>query len=215
MLFTKLVNFCWCVCVGVMARKEHKLSVDKFHKISLLGSEEERRPLLLDQGPPPADTCLFAYIILYLQGVGHLLPWNFFITANEVSLELVYSSGCGASVLLLQEHNFLAVTHLVYVLLSRTHTFSTLRASLHVSQTWPILLAMDLKTPLRTIFQWPQCFLSLSWEASMSGFKASKSYPSSFCSSIPHSSLSSHSLLTGYTTSTGCSWPYWSCWCCL
>ena len=73
-----------------MARKEHKLSVDKFHKISLLGSEEERRPLLLTQGPPPADTCLLAYIILYLQGVGHLLPWNFFITANKVGLELVY-----------------------------------------------------------------------------------------------------------------------------
>ena len=91
MVFAKLANLCCvCVCVGVMARKEHKLSVDKFHKISLLGSEEERRPLLLTQGPPPADTCLLAYIILYLQGVGHLLPWNFFITANKVSLELVY-----------------------------------------------------------------------------------------------------------------------------
>ena len=65
-----------------MARKGHKLTVDKFHKISLLGSEEERRPLILDQGPPPADTCLFTYLILYLQGIGHLLPWNFFITAK-------------------------------------------------------------------------------------------------------------------------------------
>jgi len=42
-------------------------------------------PLLLGQGKPPADTCLLTYIILYLQGIGHLLPWNFFITANEVS----------------------------------------------------------------------------------------------------------------------------------
>ena len=70
---------------------------------------------------------------------------------------------------------------------SHSHTFSILRASLHV-QTWPILLAMDLKTVLRTIFQWPQCSLSLSWEVSISGFRASKSYFLPSSSSTPHPS---------------------------
>lgn len=66
--------------------KERKVTVDKFHKINrFAGTDDERHPLLLGQGKPPADTCLLTYIILYLQGIGHLLPWNFFITANEVS----------------------------------------------------------------------------------------------------------------------------------
>ena len=75
----------------------------------------------------------------------------------------------------------------VYCPHTLSHTFSILRASLHV-QTWPILLAMDLKTVLRTIFQWPQCSLSLSWEVSISGFRASKSYLLPSSSSTPHPS---------------------------
>ena len=78
---------------------------------------------------------------------------------------------------------------------SHSHTFSILRASLHV-QTWPILLAMDLKTVLRTIFQWPQCSLSLSWEVSISGFRASKSYLLPSSSSTPHPSHLSPSPLS-------------------
>ena len=73
------------VCVGAMARKDGKFSVGKFHKINQLSGEDERCPLLLNQGPPPADTCLLAYVILYIQGVGILLPWNFFINAKQVS----------------------------------------------------------------------------------------------------------------------------------
>ena len=69
-----------------MTEKGRKITVDKFHKINrFAGTDEERHPLLLGQGTPPADACLLTYIILYLQGVGHLLPWNFFITASEVS----------------------------------------------------------------------------------------------------------------------------------
>ena len=37
---------------------------------------------------PPSDLCHATYFIFFLMGVGHLLPWNFFITAQNVSLEL-------------------------------------------------------------------------------------------------------------------------------
>ncbi len=33
---------------------------------------------------PPPDRCMFTYMIFFLHGIGHLLPWNFFITANMV-----------------------------------------------------------------------------------------------------------------------------------
>ena len=34
---------------------------------------------------PPSDWCFSTYFIFILLGVGHLLPWNFFITAQTVS----------------------------------------------------------------------------------------------------------------------------------
>ena len=33
---------------------------------------------------PPSDLCFTTYLIFGLMGVGHLLPWNFFITAHSV-----------------------------------------------------------------------------------------------------------------------------------
>jgi equilibrative nucleoside transporter 1/2/3 len=42
----------------------------------------EREPLLGARAGSPADTCRLAYCIFFLHGVGHLLPWNFFITAQ-------------------------------------------------------------------------------------------------------------------------------------
>lgn len=49
---------------------------------------EESTPLLVPSSPsrnrPPSDWCYTTYFIFYLLGVGHLLPWNFFITANQV-----------------------------------------------------------------------------------------------------------------------------------
>ena len=47
--------------------------------------ERTERDSLLDPRPSaPADTCRLAYCIFFLHGVGHLLPWNFFITAQLV-----------------------------------------------------------------------------------------------------------------------------------
>lgn len=63
-----------------------KISVDRLRKISFLGSGEhqkgETQPLLLS-GAPPIDMCMLTYLIFFLHGVGHLLPWNFFITAYD------------------------------------------------------------------------------------------------------------------------------------
>jgi equilibrative nucleoside transporter 1/2/3 len=42
----------------------------------------ERDSLLGPRPSAPADTCRLAYCIFFLHGVGHLLPWNFFITAQ-------------------------------------------------------------------------------------------------------------------------------------
>lgn len=39
---------------------------------------------LLGRGSSPVDTFHLAYLIFFLHGVGHLLPWNFFITAQLV-----------------------------------------------------------------------------------------------------------------------------------
>ena len=44
----------------------------------------ERDSLLGPRPSAPADTCRLAYCIFFLHGVGHLLPWNFFITAQLV-----------------------------------------------------------------------------------------------------------------------------------
>ena len=38
----------------------------------------------VSQSTPPADVCYSTYFILYIHGIGHLLPWNFFITAKSV-----------------------------------------------------------------------------------------------------------------------------------
>ena len=65
---------------------------------SASGDSMENQPLLFGRGPsksPPSDMCFATYLIFYIYGVGHLLPWNFFITANKVctvniKLTLVY-----------------------------------------------------------------------------------------------------------------------------
>lgn len=43
--------------------------------------------------PPPPDLCFSTYVIFYLLGVGHLLPWNFFITAKTVGSDLLVAWG--------------------------------------------------------------------------------------------------------------------------
>ena len=47
----------------------------------------DEKPLLPEQTyrPPPRDKFLLAYFILFLHGIGHLAPWNFFITATSVN----------------------------------------------------------------------------------------------------------------------------------
>ena len=50
-------------------------------------SSTEKLPLMSGRSissTPPPDPCYATFIILFVYGVGNLLPWNFFITANEV-----------------------------------------------------------------------------------------------------------------------------------
>ena len=63
-----------------------KISFDKLHKVKTFNgqSDDESDPLLGGGKGPPKDTFNLTYIIFYLHGIGHLLPWNFFITATDV-----------------------------------------------------------------------------------------------------------------------------------
>lgn len=54
-------------------------------KIMPFKTPSERDPLL---SSVPEDRCRLAYVIFFVHGIGHLLPWNFFITAQPVSLSL-------------------------------------------------------------------------------------------------------------------------------
>ena len=53
------------------------------NKIHSLRTRDEKELLLRK---PPRDTCWLAYMIFFLHGIGHLLPWNFFITAKQVKI---------------------------------------------------------------------------------------------------------------------------------
>lgn len=46
-------------------------------------TDEEQRLIHENGMAEPRDRCAICYIIFYLLGLGSLLPWNFFITANE------------------------------------------------------------------------------------------------------------------------------------
>lgn len=65
---------------------------DTYHNMKAkVGSSKrpstEKVPLLdgrsVSSSTPPVDLCYASYFILYIHGVGHLLPWNFFITAKS------------------------------------------------------------------------------------------------------------------------------------
>ena len=70
---------------GILSNK--KIKPDQIKKIGSIGNgslgSSERSPMLYGSSEPK-DTCHLAYIIFYLHGIGHLLPWNFFITATLV-----------------------------------------------------------------------------------------------------------------------------------
>lgn len=63
---------------------------ENYHKMKpKVGVERisETSPLVPAHSPtrrPPSDKFFITYFIFYLLGVGHLLPWNFFITAGKV-----------------------------------------------------------------------------------------------------------------------------------
>lgn len=42
--------------------------------------------------PEPKDNYYIAFIIFYLIGMTTLLPWNFFVTADDVSTVIILSS---------------------------------------------------------------------------------------------------------------------------
>lgn len=45
---------------------------------------------VLDAGDPPVDRYRIVYILFYLFGITSLVPWNFLITANDVSTFFIY-----------------------------------------------------------------------------------------------------------------------------
>lgn len=71
------------------SRPGEKITPDKLSKFKVVanGSSSERARHLSSSSydGEPKDTCHLTYLIFYLHGVGHLLPWNFFITATLVS----------------------------------------------------------------------------------------------------------------------------------
>ena len=88
---------------------QRKLSLYSLRQIFSFTSkdEDERQPLVNGgEGTVPVDTCYLTYIILYLHGVGHLLPWNFFITAHEVSKSSHYCF-CVDTTLTLIQHTLM------------------------------------------------------------------------------------------------------------
>ena len=68
-----------------MARDGKPLHADDIVQIR---DRSERESLLGRRPSAPSDTCRLAYCVFFLHGVGHLLPWNFFITAQLVSRPL-------------------------------------------------------------------------------------------------------------------------------
>jgi hypothetical protein len=72
-----------------------KITPDKIQQIGSVGNgssgtvsiiNDERSPLLSSEDScVPKDTCYLTYMIFYLHGIGNILPWNFFITATQVS----------------------------------------------------------------------------------------------------------------------------------
>ena len=112
----------------------------------------ERDSLLGPRPSAPADTCRLAYCIFFLHGVGHLLPWNFFITAQLVRT---------ASVL--------------YTLVMSHSTLSTSRQSLPVPMATTLTVMGSI--PLsRTGSVWRLWCQSLSCQLPTFGCRAGKSF---------------------------------------
>ena len=102
-VFHRFVQLCIGLSLLNFLKSEESIIINsgglEYQKIkgkvtSASGDSMENRPLLLSRGPP-SDRCFATYLIFYIFGVGHLLPWNFFITANKVctvniKLTLVY-----------------------------------------------------------------------------------------------------------------------------
>ncbi len=63
-----------------------KIPYDKLRSLEGPNGIESVPLLSTVKSVPPPDRCMFTYMIFFLHGIGHLLPWNFFITANLVSL---------------------------------------------------------------------------------------------------------------------------------
>ncbi|XP_064394300.1 equilibrative nucleoside transporter 3-like [Halichondria panicea] len=59
-----------------------KIPYDKLRSLEGPNGIESVPLLSTVKSVPPPDRCMFTYMIFFLHGIGHLLPWNFFITAN-------------------------------------------------------------------------------------------------------------------------------------
>lgn len=54
-------------------------------------TDEDSEHLFKSPHNAPNDRFSFNYIVFYLMGIITLLPWNFFVTAEDVSCDLFYS----------------------------------------------------------------------------------------------------------------------------
>ena len=75
---------------SVLSRKTpgsgRSLNADKIMPFKTPSEREPSPSSAPEDGPK--DRFQLAYVIFFLHGLGHLLPWNFFITAQPVSLSL-------------------------------------------------------------------------------------------------------------------------------
>ncbi len=67
-----------------------KISFDKLRSLQGPNSIESVPLLQSVKSDPPPDRLMFTYIIFFIHGIGHLLPWNFFITANLVRTREIF-----------------------------------------------------------------------------------------------------------------------------
>ncbi|XP_014663897.1 PREDICTED: equilibrative nucleoside transporter 1-like isoform X2 [Priapulus caudatus] len=63
-----------------------------------------------DSGTPPSDKYYMVYLMMTMLGLGQLLPWNFFITANEYFTYKLRNTSHNASIYEVDDKTYLQIT---------------------------------------------------------------------------------------------------------